>query len=186
MPADPAVAAERVPRPSRYLIPGDTPRRAELIAACGVIVVLAHLLFAQLTLVLAIIFHLTTKATRWRPRWLAGPAAAGVLWVLAIGPAAAFSGFGAGPAKVAAYLGGIGRYPGRLVHIGAAYAGIGHWLPRQFPLALILAAAEAAIAAWLHWLHTDEWNLPGYRPGLMTFARRTYLTRFIAAGGVLT
>jgi hypothetical protein len=186
MPADPVTAAERVPRPGRYLIPGDTPRRAELIAACGVLIVLAHLLFAQLTLILAVIFHLTTKTARWRPQWLAAPAVAGLLWVLAIGPGAAASGFWAGPAKVTAYLGGVGHYPGRLVHIGATYAGIGHWLPRQFPLALILAAAEAAIAAWLRWLHTDEWNLPGYRPGLLTFGRRAYLTRFVTAGGVLT
>jgi hypothetical protein len=186
MPADPVSAAERVPRPGRYLIPGDTPRRAELIAACGVLVVLFHLLFAQLTLVLAIVFNLAAKSSRWRPQWLAAPAVAGLLWVLAIGPAAAASGFGAGPAKVTAYLGGIGQHPGRLIHITAAYAGIGHWLPRQFPLALILAAAEAGVAAWLRWLHTDEWNLPGYRPGLLTFVRRAYLTRFLTSGGVLT
>src|SRR5487761_1240674 len=186
MPADTVTAADHPPRPGRHLIPGDTPRRGEILAACAILALIAHLLFAQLTLILAIVFHLTTKLSRWRPQWLAVPAGIGFLWVLAAGPASAGAGFVAGPGKIAAYLGGIGQYPGRLVHLGAAYAGIGNWLPRQFPLALIAASAEAAIAAWLSWLHTDEWNLPGYRPGLLTFIRRTYLTRFVAGGGVVT
>jgi hypothetical protein len=186
MPADTVTAADRMPRPGRYLIPGDTPRRGELIAACAVLAVLAHLLFAQLTLILAIVFILTTRLTRWRPQWLAVPAGAGIVWALAAGPASAAAGFADGPGKIAAYLGGISQHPGRLAHLGAAYAGLGSWLPRQFPLALIAAAAEAAFAAWLSWLHTDEWKLPGYRPGLLTFARRVYLTRFISSGGVVT
>src|SRR5487761_284194 len=185
MPADTVTAADHPPRPGRHLIPGDTPRRGEILAACAILALIAHLLFAQLTLILAIVFHLTTKLSRWRPQWLAVPAGIGFLWVLAAGPASAGAGFVAGPGKIAAYLGGIGQYPGRLVHLGAAYAGIGNWLPRQVPLALIAASAEAAIAAWLSWLHTDEWNLPGYRPGLLTFIRRTYLTRFVAGGGVV-
>ncbi|MGH3157011.1 MAG: hypothetical protein ACRDNF_10600, partial [Streptosporangiaceae bacterium] len=48
------------------------------------------------------------------------------------------------------------------------------------------ARLEAAIAAWLSWLHTDEWRLPGYRPGVATYLRRRYLRRFISAGGVVT
>jgi hypothetical protein len=175
-----------MPRAGRYLIPGNTPRRAELIAACAILAVLVHLLFAQLTLVLAIIFQLTTKLTRWRPQWLAAPAVLGAVWALAEGLGRASGGFTDGPGKIAAYLGGIGGHPGRIVHLGTAYAGLGHWLPRQFPIALIVAAAEAAIAAWLSWLHTDEWRLPGYRPGLVTYLRRSYLRRFISAGGVVT
>jgi hypothetical protein len=186
MRADTVTGAERMPRPGRYLIPGDVPRRGELIAVCAVLAVVAHLLFAQLALILAVVFVIITRISRWRPAWLAVPAAIGLVWVLAIGPAQAAAGFGQGPAQIAAYLGGVGQHPGRLGHLGAAYAGIGHWLPRQFPLALILAAAEAAIAAWLSWLHTDEWKLPGYRPGLITWCRRAYLTRFISSGGVVT
>ncbi len=186
MPADTVTTDERVPRPGRYLIPGETPRRAELIAACAVLAVVAHLLFAQLTLILAIAFYLITRLTRWRPQWLAVPACIGMVWVLALGPAQAASGFAEGPAQIAAYLGGAGHDLGRLAHMSAAYSGIGRWLPRQFPVALIAASAEAAIAAWLSWLHTDEWKLPGYRPGLVTFCRRWYLTRFISSGGVVT
>jgi hypothetical protein len=186
MPADTVTAAEYTPRPGRHLIPGDTPRRGEILAACAIAGLIAHLLFAQLTLILAVACYVTTKLSRWRPQWLAVPAVVGFLWVLAAGPASAWAGFVAGPGKIAAYLGGIGQYPGRLVHLGAAYAGMGSWLPRQFPLALIAASAEAAIAAWLSWLHTDDWNLPGYRPGLLNFVRRTYLARFVAGGGVVT
>jgi hypothetical protein len=186
MPADAVSGAGHMPRPGRYLIPGDVPRRGEFIAACAVLAVVAHLLFAQLTLILAVAFVIITRLSRWRPGWLAVPAAVGLIWVLAIGPAAAAAGFAQGPSQIAAYIGGVGQHPGRLGHLGAAYAGIGHWLPRQFPLALILAAGEAAFAAWLTWLHTDEWKLPGYRPGLITWCRRAYLTRFISSGGVVT
>ncbi|HEY2444037.1 MAG TPA: hypothetical protein VGI31_12930 [Streptosporangiaceae bacterium] len=178
--------AERVPRPGRYLIPGEIPRRGEFLAACGVLAVLVHVLFAQLTLVLAVTFYVITRLTRWRPHWLAAPAFAGLLWALAAGPASAAAGFADGPGKIAAYFGGMGGHPGRLLHLGTAFAGAGHWLPRQLPLALIAASAEAAIAAWLNWLHTDEWNLPGYRGGLLTVCRRGYLAHSIAAGGVVT
>jgi hypothetical protein len=186
MPAEPVTAADRVPRPGRYLIPGDTPRRAEIVAACAVVALIVHLLFAQLTLVLAVIFHGTARMTRWRPQWLAAPAVIGALWALGEGVGKAWDGFTAGPGQIAAYLGGIGGHPGRIVHLGTAYAGMGHWLWQQFPLALIAASGEAALAAWFGWLHTDEWKLPGYRPGLLTYLRRMYLLRFISSGGVVT
>jgi len=125
MPADTVTTDERAPRPGRYLVPGDVPRRIELLAVCGLLAVVAHLLFAQLTLILAVAFILTTRLTRWRPQWLAAPAGAGLLWVLAAGPAQAAAGFAAGPGKIASYLGGISQHPGRLAHLGAAYAGIG-------------------------------------------------------------
>jgi hypothetical protein len=186
MRVDSVTAAERVPRAGRYLIPGDTPRRGELIAACAVLGLLVHVLFAQLTLVLAVVFHLITRASRWRPQWLAVPAAIGVIWALAEGLGPAWAGFTAGPGRIAGYLGGAFGHPGRILHLATAYTGSGHWLPRQLPLALVAAAAEAAISAWLNWLHTDEWKFPAYRPGLLTFCRRVYLTRFISSGGVVT
>jgi hypothetical protein len=186
MRADHVTAADRAPRAGRYLIPGDTPRRGELIAACAVLGLLVHLLFAQLTLVLAAVFHLTTRTSRWRPQWLAVPAVTGVIWALAAGLGGAWAGFTAGPGRIASYLGGAFGHPGRILHLATAYAGFGHWLPRQLPLALVAASAEAAIAAWLNWLHTDEWKLPPYRSGLVTFCRRAYLARFISSGGVVT
>ena len=174
MPAEPVPAAERAPRRARYVIPGNTPRRGEFLAAIGIALVILHVIFAQLTLVLALVFFGVTRVSRWRPSWLAAPAAAGLVWTLAVGPAAAVSGFTAGPARVASYLGGIFGHSARLMHLGVAYAGMGHWLPRQLPIALIAGAAEAALAAWLDWLHTDEWDLRPPRPGLIaaTPARR--------------
>ena len=55
-----------LPRRARQLIPVGFPRRGELIAACAVLIVLTHLLLAQLTIVLALAFAAVGKVTRWR------------------------------------------------------------------------------------------------------------------------
>ena len=99
MPGPAATAAERAPRRARHLIPMGTPRRGEIVAACGVALLLAHLLFAQLTIVLAIALAAVGRVSRWRPQWLAVPAAAGLVWALAIGPAAALAGLSAVPRR---------------------------------------------------------------------------------------
>jgi hypothetical protein len=140
-----------------------------------------HLMLAQLTLVLAAVFIIVGKATRWRMSWLAAPAVAGVFWTLAIGPRAAAAGFAAGPGQV---LGHISQHG--LLHATSAFSGIGSWLPRQLPLALIAAAGEAALAGWLDWLHTDEWAVSPARPGLLAAIRRAATTRAIRAGAVVT
>ena len=185
MPAEPVITVPRAPRRARYVIPRDTPRRGEFLAAIGVALVLLHLIFAQLTLILALVFFGVTKVTRWRPAWLELPAAAGLLWTLAIGPATALAGFTAGPALVVSYLGGISGDSARLLHLGLAYSAMGHWLPRQLPVALITGAAEAAVAVWLEWLHTDEWEVRPPRPGLAVAARRAALTHTVRSGGVV-
>jgi hypothetical protein len=155
------------------------------MAAFAVLVVLAHLLFAQLTFVLAVVFAAVSKTSRWRLWWLAVPAAAGLAWTLAIGPRAAAAGFAAGPAQVLAYLGG-GHPLDRLLHPHGVFADAGGWLPRQFPLALIAAAAEAALAGWLDWVHTDEWAVRPPRPGALAAARGALARRGIRAGAVVT
>jgi hypothetical protein len=173
-----------MPRRARHLIPTQLPRRGEVVAAFAVLVLLAHLLFAQLTLVLAAVFAAVSRTTRWRLWWLAAPAAAGLAWTLAIGPRAAGAGFAAGPAQILAYLGG---HPlDRLLHPHGAFAGAGGWLPRQFPLALIAAAAEAALVGWLDWMHTDEWAVRPRRPGALAAARGALARRAIRAGVVVT
>jgi len=175
-----------MPRRARYLVPRGLPRRDEILAVCVVVAVLVHVLFAQLTILLAVVLYLVTKATRWRLSWLTVPAAAGLAWTVAVGPRGAAAGFTAGPARIADYLGASGHQADHLLHFTAAFTGIGTWLPRQLPLALLAGTAEAALACWLSWLHTDEWDLRPARPGLIVAARRAATIRAIRAGGVVT
>jgi hypothetical protein len=164
--------------------PRDAPHHGELIAVIALVLVLAHLLLAQLTLLLAAAMYLIDRVARWRPEWLAVPAGAGLLWVLAIGPSRAVTDFTAGPRHVLGYLGGIGGHPGHLLHLSDAYAGLAHWLPEQFPLALILAAAEVLGLSWL------QRRLGGGRPwraGLIVTARRRTTAAALRSGaGVVT
>jgi hypothetical protein len=186
MPAEVVTEAEQVPRRARYLVPRGLPRRGEIIAACVVLVVLVHVLFAQLTIILAAVFYLVTKVTRWRLWWLTVPVLAAVAWTAAVGPRAAAAGFADGPAQVARYLGASGQQVSHLLHFTGAFAGMDRWLPRQLPLAIIAGAAEAALLCWLSWLHTDEWDMPPARPGLIVAARRAMTVRAIRAGAVVT
>ena len=62
-PAEVLTEAEQMPRRARYLVPMGLPRRDEVLAVCVVAVVLAHVLFAQLTILLAAAFYLITRAT---------------------------------------------------------------------------------------------------------------------------
>ncbi len=177
-------AADREPRRARALTSEDVPRHGVLAAALGLAGVLAHLLLAPLTLLLAAVLQLAGRLTRWRPAWLAVPAAAGLVWLLAIGPRAALAGFADGPRQVLGYLAGAAAYPARLAHLGRAFAGIGRWLPRQAPVALIAAAAETAIACWARWLGSGRDGFPAARPGLLAVARRQYTVRAVKSGGV--
>jgi len=174
-----------MPRRARQLIPAGVPRRGELIAAGLVLIVLAHLLLAQLTFVLALAFTAVGKVTRWRLYWLLAPAVAGVAWMLAAGPGATLAGFAAGPSSVLGHLAGA-HAAGHVARPLAAFAGIGGWLPRQFPVALPLAAAEAGLLGWLDWLHTDEWAVPPPRPGVVAAFRAAGAARRIRSGAVLT
>jgi hypothetical protein len=186
MPASVVTETERMPRRARYLVPQGLPRRGEIFAAFLVVAVLAHVLFAQLTIILAVVFALTTRATRWRLSWLLAPAATGAVWTLAVGPRTAVAGFADGPAKVAGYLGARGHQLDHLLHFAGAFTGAGSWLPRQLPLAIVAGAAEAAVVGWVSWLHTDEYSAPSARPGLVTVARRALVRRALRAGGVVT
>jgi hypothetical protein len=154
------------------------------MAAFAVLVLLAHVLLAQLTFVLAVVFTVVSKASRWRLWWLTVPAAVGLAWTLAIGPRSAAAGFAAGPGQILGYFSG---HPlDRMLHPHGAFAEISGWLPRQFPLALIAAAAEAAMIGWLDWMHTDEWAVPPPRPGLLAAGRGALAGQMIRAGAVLT
>jgi len=174
-----------MPRRARSVFPPELPRRGEVVAACVVAILVAHLLLAQLTLVLAGVFAVVNKISRWRLWWLLAPAAAGLAWTLAIGPANALAGFATGPSGILWHLAG-GHLAGEIGHPLAGFGGAASWLPRQFPVALACGAAEAALIGWLGWLHTDEWAVPPPRPGLVAAVRRALAVRAIRAGTVVT
>ncbi len=186
MPASATTTADRDPRRARSLSPGDTPHRGELAGAVAAAGLLAHLLLAPLTLLAAVALDLTGRVARWRPLWLAGPAAAGFLWILAIGPGRALAGFTAGPHQVLGYLAAAAGQPARVLQPARAVAGIGRWLPRQAPLALILAPAEVAVGVWLRARRAGERGLPPPRPGLIVAVRRLGTGAWVRSGGVVT
>ena len=183
MPVAVPLAPERPPRRARYLIPLGTPRRGEILAAIAVAAVLASALFAPLTLLLFLAFHATSKISRWRPVWLAVPACCGAVWLLAIGPGTAVAAFGAGMRSAAGLLGGLAANPSTLTGLPGGEAQI---MARQFPVSLILAGAAAAVAWWVRWLHTDEWDLPATRPGFVSLCRQRLNAASVRSGGVLT
>jgi len=175
--------ADRAPRRSPVPAPRDAPRHRELIAVLAVVAVLTHLLLGQLTLLLAAGMYVIDRVSRWRPQWLAVPAGIGLLWSLAIGPVRAVADLIAGPRQVLAYLDAIGRYPGHLIRPLGAYSGLGHWLPEQFPIALILASAEVFGLSWL------QRRLEGgraWRPGLIVATRRKMTAAALRSGGVVS
>jgi hypothetical protein len=176
---------ESMQRRTRHLIPAGLSPRRRVMAACAVLILLAHLLLAQLTLGLALGLTVTGRVSRWRRWWLAAPAAAGLVWALAIGPAPAGAGFAVGPAHVFDYL-SRGDLLERLSRPAGLFAGAGSWLPRQLPVAMIAAAAEAALIGWLDWLRTDESTARPRRPGVIAAVRARLAASLIRAGAVVT
>lgn len=185
--ADPG-AAGRLPREARLPAGPDGPRRAELAAALGVLGLLIHLLLAQATLILTVLALLTSRVARWRPLWLAVPAAAGLAWTAQIGLGRAVAGLLAGPRLILDDLTGAAGHPARLGRVPGVLSGAGHWLPEQVPVALVVAAGEAAVISWLGrcgWLGgRGEWV--GYRPGLLVALRRRRTVAALSAGEVVT
>jgi len=145
--------------------------------------VAAGVLFAPLTLIIAALFHAVSRVSRWRPLWLGVPAACGMVWLLAVGPHAAATGYGRGPAATASALSRIFTGPAAVSRAaGAVYTGGSG----QLPLALILGAGVAVLAWWVRWMHTDEWNVPAPRPGLLHAGRRRRTVASLRGGRVLT
>src|SRR5689334_12413265 len=174
-------APRRPPRRARYLVPLGTPRRGEVLAAVAAAAVIAGVLLAPLTLILFATFHAVSKVSRWRPLWLWVPAACGAIWALVAGPGEAMASFGHGAAATAGALPRIFTGPAAVARVaGAVYA------DGQLPLALILGAGAAALAWWVRWAHTDEWDVPAARPGLVRIARRRRTAASLRHGRVLT
>lgn len=152
-----------------------------LAAGAAVAAVVAQLLVAQLTLGLLVAFVVIGRTSRWRPLWLAWPAAAGACWVLAIGPRPAMAGFLAAGGHLIGFLTRPGRVWPRLAHLPAVLASWRHWLPAQLPMALIAAAAQASIVA-----AAGPGGGQRYRAGALVAARRAYVTASLRRGELAT
>src|SRR5580693_10745503 len=174
-----------MPLRARQQVPVGRTQRGRVTAACAVLILLAHLLLAPVTLGLAVTFTVTGRVIRWRLWWLTVPAVAGLAWALAIGAGRAGAGFAAGPAHVLGYL-GRGRLAAEPGHPSGPFAGAGSWLPRQLPIALIAGAAEAALIGWLEWLRAGPAAAPPRRPGAVAAVRTALAASLIRSGSVVT
>ena len=95
---------------------------------------------------------MTARVTRWRLGWLTVPAAAGLVWMLTMGPGRAAADFAAGP-QILGYLGRAGWRPGSPPVGGVR--GAGRWLPGQLPVALIAGPPRprCRLARWRRAAH---------------------------------
>jgi len=165
---------------SGHLAPRNRPRPGDLAAAAAAAAVLIQLALAQFTLGLTALFLLVGRLTRWRPTWLAWPAAAGLGLVIADGAGPAVAGYLAAARHLIGFATGPGPVLARLPHLAAAFGGWRHWLPAQLPAALVAAAAEAGAIGRI-----ARPRLP-YRPGALAAVRRAYLTASLRRGEVAT
>src|SRR5215472_1435144 len=118
----------------RHDLDGTASRQVNLAAAALLAAVLTQLLLAQLTLALAACLVLTGRLVRWRPIWLAVPAAAGLALVLSVGPARSIAGYLAIGADLARHLGARGPAQARVAGLGGVLWRWDRWLPRQLPV----------------------------------------------------
>lgn len=172
--------AERTPRRAGRVGPARSPRRGELAAGLATAAVVAELLLAPVSLVLTACLVTTGRVTRWRAHWLAATAAAGLAWTLATSPARAAAGFTGWPGRLAAYLTTAAS------HQGSFLAYLEHWLPRQLPIAMVGASAQAAAVLWVGWRRGGAANPAAWRPGMIAAVRLRRNSAALAAGHTVT
>jgi len=162
--------------------------RGELAAALATAAVASQLLFAQVTVLSAAVLIAVGRASRWRPHWLAVPSAISVVWLSATDPAEAGAWFVVGSGRLAAFLLAAAIHPRLLAHPGPVTVGAGTWLPRELPLALLLACGEAWLVLWLGWWRRGARSQSGWlwRPGLVAVVRRRLAAATLAAGRSVT
>lgn len=157
-------------------------RRKDLAAGAAVFLVLAQLLFAQLTIAITGCLLIVGRVGRWRLTWLAWPAVAGIAWVLADGAAPSLAGYLASGGHLVAHL---ARPQGRVVGLARlrdALAGWRRWLPAQLPLAVPVAVAEAALIG----LAGRRDGRVRHRPGFVAGVGRAYLAWSTGRGELAT
>ena len=182
MPSYMTGAPERNSWRFRFPAPADMPQRADLTVSVAVVAFLTQLIFAQLTLALVICLAVVSKVSRWRPLWLAVPAAAGLAWLLAVGVRPATAGYLAGGSRLVSVLARHDALALKAEGLGDLLAGWRRWLPAQLPLALIVATAQAALLALAG---RTQAKLP-YRSGALVAARSAYLAATLRRGELAT
>lgn len=178
-------ADERAAWHSRYQGLADPlQRRSALVAKAVVVFLIAQLAVAQLTLATVACLAIAGRLSRWRPLWLAIPAAAGLVLVLATGAGPAIAGYAAVGDEVVRHLASPGPAVSRIAGLPAVLVTWRRWLPVQLPLALLVAPAQVAVA---HVLERRRSATPAeYRPGVLVATRRAYLTGSLRRGEVAT
>lgn len=156
--------------------------RADLAGVAAIVALLAQLLFAQLTLLVTGCLLVTDRAARWRPAWLAVPAACGLAWALSVGTRHAVTGYLSGGNQVIGALAGPGPALARLSRLPAVLRGWQHWLPGQVPVAVIAASAQAACLIGVR----GRPRRRRHRRGLIAVARAAYAAAAIRHGEVAT
>src|SRR5258708_4734585 len=126
--------------------------RNELAAGLASAAVVAQLVLAPVTLLIAAVLTLAGRISRWRPPWLLLPAMAGACWLAAVTIPVSVAALEAGSHRLVAAELAVALHRAWMMqpagHVGAA-AGAGWWLPRAVPLALLAGTAEAAVMLWL-------------------------------------
>ena len=189
MPPNRAWAAEREAARSRYLRSAAAPQRGDLTAAAAVAALVVQVLLAPLTLLILVCLMAAGGLSRWRPLWLAAPAAAGLVMVLNDGVRPSLAGYLAAGALVGRHLIGAGPVVPRLAGLPHALAGSVRLLPPQLPGALLAGSGEAwalTLASRRRTSRGDPGRRPRYRPGAVAAARRAYFAASLRRGEVAT
>ncbi|MGH3320431.1 MAG: hypothetical protein ACRDN9_09655 [Streptosporangiaceae bacterium] len=173
-------------RRGRYLIPRDLQGRQEIVAGCYVALLIVHVVALQVAAVLGLLLFGVIRAGRLGRTWLLVPLLAGVVWVLALDPVFAVAQHFAAARQILSYASQALFHPTQPHDLGQVLGGWQAWIPQQLPLALVIGSAEAMIAAWLAWLHTDEWRRPPTRPGPLLLVRRFLTGHGLRSGRLIT
>ncbi|MHB1595457.1 MAG: hypothetical protein ACYCO9_12715 [Streptosporangiaceae bacterium] len=183
MPEPPGPAGHAPRIPDRVL--WAAPSRRELAAAVATGLLAAQALAVPVTALLVPLLALTGRLCRWRPHWLAVPAAAGLGWALDVGVPRALGGYLVLARTVLAAIAGPGDLIGRTAHLTLALRAWPGPVTGQVPVALLAAAAQV-LGYRLTARLTGAGTGPPPRPGAVVAIRARYLAAELRRGQVAT
>jgi hypothetical protein len=183
MPEPPGPAGHAPRIPDRVL--WTAPSRRELAAAVATGLLAAQALVVPVTALLVPLLALTGRLCRWRPHWLALPAAVGLGWALDVGVPRALSGYLVLTHPVLAAIAGPGDLLGRAAHLTLALRAWPGPITGQLPVALLAAAAQV-LGYRLTGRLTGAGAGPPPRSGAVLAIRARYLAAELRRGQVAT